>query len=178
MYVCLHIVTFNIPHSLGGILCAGSDDRTHTHIHSGRPCHGRKTNELKVPTQYQVVGMQQPTPDSVHCTGVPTVSRPFPCQLFICSVNLAPKLSVAHFGSVAMLYWWPEAQSAISLCHCMYWLVCSTIYKTATKLPGASQFACCQSSRFFVCFATGTATAATYAENRQKRRMKKMPNKY
>ena len=66
----------------------------------------------------------------------------------------------------------------MSLCHCMYWLVCSTIYKTATKLPGASQFACCQSSRFFVCFATGTATAATYAENRQKRRMKKMPNKY
>ena len=122
--------------------------------------------------------MQQPTPDSVHCTGVPTVSGPFPCQLFICSVNLAPKLSVAHFCSVAMLYWWPEAQSAISLCHCMYWLVCSTIYKTATKLPGASQFACCQSSRFFVCFATGTATAATYAENRQKRRMKKMPNKY
>ena len=92
--------------------------------------------------------MQQPTPDSVHCTGVPTVSRPFPCQLFICSVNLAPKLSVAHFGSVAMLYWWPEAQSAIFLCHCMYCLVCSTIYKTATKLPGASQFACCQSSRF------------------------------
>ena len=93
--------------------------------------------------------MQQPTPDSVHCIGVPTVSRPFPCQLFICSVNLAPKLSVAHFGSVAMLYWWPEAQSAISLCHCMYWLVCSTIYKTATKLPGASQFACCQSSPSF-----------------------------